>query len=170
MRRRQVLRALTVAAGPLVTGCLSERRGAASEEPSPSAAASPSVTETTGERTPTDAPASLTGYSFSVEQVLSGQETQAATISVGSNTTVEGRITGASSCHTAEVADVSVTGDTLSVTVRSRKAEDAGDACSQQLVVVHYRASFEFAGDGPGTVVVYHDSLGNRREVARSEA
>ena len=64
---------------------------------------------------------------------------------------------GEAGCRTAELGSVNYDGEELTVAVATTRREDAGDACTQAVVEVDYRATVAFEHGSPDTVVVTHD-------------
>ncbi|MFB6197709.1 MAG: hypothetical protein ABEI52_05490 [Halobacteriaceae archaeon] len=155
MDRRRFLAGITCANGFLLSGCVQGGQVAPN-------------TTSTDETTTTTENISMLEHAFSAEQIGSGNEVQTATISLGSTTTVTGKTTGGTSCHTAKLKSATLNDDRLKVIVKARKREDADTICTQGLVVIRYTATFEFTDDGPNEVVVYHDSLGETQRIART--
>jgi hypothetical protein len=85
----------------------------------------------------------------------------------GDAVVVEGTITGNDHCYTAELDDVSHHDGELDVLV-SAVDEGGDEACAQEVIEIEYRATFEFEGTLPATVVVRHDSMGEVETVARA--
>lgn len=118
----------------------------------------------------TDTPgAGLVDESFEVTSIKGGTETQEASASFGDRVDVEGTTTGNNGCYTAELADATVEGGELDVTVEAVEDKDDDEMCTEALVLIDYEASFEFEGELPDRVVVNHDSMGEVRTVTEAE-
>lgn len=149
MKRRTLLRAVASAGAAGIAGCTGTTPGS-----------DPTDTPTdTPTPTPTPGPPELTGQSFEVREKGCGTGTDRATIGRDAPTvTVAGVVSGSNGCYTAELqrARYDADADELRADVRSF---DPGDeaACTQCIVDIDYRASFEFEGGLPGTVIVSHN-------------
>jgi len=111
----------------------------------------------------------VTDSEFQVEGIDSGEQIDEATISTADGTiTVEGTIWGPDGCATAELdsAEYDADSDELTAAVATTRREDAGDACTQAIVEIDYRATVAFEGATPGRVVVTHDHGDGPQEVA----
>ena len=116
----------------------------------------------------TPADPTVTTTEFTVLGGRSGTEVDEATVAVeGTTVTVEGTIWGADGCQTAELAgaDYDAEADELTVAVAEATREDAGNACTTAIVETEYRATVEFEGGLPDSVVVTHDHGDGPQEV-----
>ena len=146
MDRRALLGTICTGSIIALTGCLGSDVGTPTGNRTASA-------------TPTPAPTpALTDSEFEVTSTQGGTETDSATVAVnGHDVVVEGTTWGRNGCRTAELDSVNYDGDTLTVAVATTRRDDAGDACTQGIVELSYRATVEFENGLPGTVVVTHD-------------
>ncbi|MDY6780678.1 MAG: hypothetical protein SV760_09090 [Halobacteria archaeon] len=102
---------------------------------------------------------SMTDRSFRVTSKGSGVQKDTVDVSFGdSRITLDGTIWGSDGCKTAELGDVSYDAESgeLRVDVVTTNLENSGDFCTQAIVEIDYRASFDFEGGLPEKVVVSH--------------
>jgi len=152
MDRRTLVGTLSAVGAVALTGCLSDGGDV------PNATATGTAT---GTATPTPPPdPTLTDSTFTVVGSESGTRTDSASVSGdGGDVVVEGTIWGADGCRTARLPTVnySSAADELTVPVETAERADAGDACTQAIVEIEYRATVAFENGPPSTVVVTHD-------------
>lgn len=157
VNRRALLRAGLPAAVGVVAGCTGG--GPATDSPTDS------PTEPSPTATPTDSPRprepEVIDTSFTVESNDCGSPANHADAVVdGRTVTVTGTIDGSDTCHTARLADASVSEDGAALLLAVEAyvpASKATQACGQCIVEVDYRASIVFERARPGLVVVTHD-------------
>ena len=148
MRRRTVLAAVATGAATATAGCLR-------------------LPAWSGEGTTTDA--GVSDSSFTVRDAGCGDGGDDASVRVDDATvTVSGTVTVADGCRTAELADARRSDGELRVVVASVEREGV-QQCVQCLTEVVYDASVTLSAGRPERVVVVHESLGERREVAAVE-
>lgn len=149
MRRRAFLGAATPLVGGLLAGCVGS--------------GGPTDTSPTATATDTDSPApSLAATSFSVRSNECGETGDSVRLEAveGGEVTLAGRIDGPDTCHTARLADASVSADgaTLAVDVESYVPEStATKACGPCIVEIRYAATLTVEGGRPDRAVVSHD-------------
>lgn len=162
MKRRTILRSLgswAAFAIPVSAGCT---------KPDPSGGGSPESPTGTVTETPTSGGPTLSGRSFEILNIGSETDSNKATITWLERTVrVTGVISGANGCYKAKLqnAEYDSEHDELQVDVKSYNSNPDG-FCTQAKVYIDYRASFEFEGGLPRTVIVRHN--GNPIERASS--
>ncbi len=136
MRRRTVLRSVGTVVGCAVTAG--------------------SVSAGGGQRVAVDAP-TLIGCSFSVEGVAPGTGADQANATIGENTIeLTGTITGATSCHTAQLASCRIANGNFIVAVETVDSDD-DSVCLPNLTEITYQADFQFEPASPQRITVFHD-------------
>ena len=111
----------------------------------------------------------LVDSSFELKGSGPGEEdANRAEVSFDDVVTVEGYVIGRNGCYTAELAGASLENGELKVLVRAYDDADEDEMCTQQLVEIHYEATFEFEGELPERVVVEHDSMDDVRTVSEA--
>ncbi|MFP4633025.1 MAG: hypothetical protein ACOCT0_00700 [Halobacteriota archaeon] len=110
---------------------------------------------------------SSTGYrlsstEFEVTSRVPGNAVDSASVEFdagGRTVSVEGVVSGSTSCKTAELEDVEYDDveDVLSVRLVTVDMEDADEVCNPTFTEIGYTASAAFAGGLPYDVEVYHD-------------
>lgn len=108
----------------------------------------------------TEAPGSngMTSQSFEVLNVGCGSDAPTATVERGEDRVeVDGTVQGQNGCYTADLerADYDDGSDELTVDVRSY--DGGGEGCTECIVDVDYRGTFEFRDGTPEEVHVRHD-------------
>lgn len=165
MKRRGLLAGASTVAATVLGGCLSDPLDG--EEP-PAGGTTPTDTPTDSS-TPTDGNSptpSMQDSSFEVLGVESGQGENSADVSFDDAVTVEGTIGGRNGCYTARLAAADSTDEGLRILVEAYEDKEEGEMCTEALVDIDYRATFEYEGELPERVVVEHDSQGEKRTVA----
>ncbi|MDS0282065.1 hypothetical protein [Haloarcula onubensis] len=148
MNRRTLLGTVATTGIVALTGCLSDGSGGGTPSDTATATDTP---------TPTPTP-TFTDSDFEVLSTRGGTQVDSATVTVdGTDIVVEGTVWGRDGCRTAELASVNYNADELTVAVATTRRADAGEACTQGVVEIDYRATVEFDDAAPGTVVVTHD-------------
>ncbi|ELZ87637.1 hypothetical protein C453_04764 [Haloferax elongans ATCC BAA-1513] len=96
-----------------------------------------------------------------------GGAAQASYISVG--VLVEGCLWGANGCAIARLgrATYDPESDVASLLVETVEDRDPDEACTEALKPVGYEARLQFENGLPGELVVEHDDVDGRREIAR---
>ena len=154
MHRRQLLRRTPALSALAIAGCAGD---------SPPAGDGGTPTDDTPTPTPTEPPETveLAEYHFEVTgRDSSGEGT--ADVEFDTETyevRFTGTIQGKNGCQTAalQAIDYDREADEVTLSVRTKKAEGAGDACTQQLVYVDYEATVSFTGGIPSQASVVHD-------------
>jgi hypothetical protein len=167
MKRRTVLKRVSAVTGSLaVAGCLSEGAGG-SDSTTEESGGEESTTETSATTEPTTAASmSVSGRSLETVDTGCGSDNTAAVSFTESGASVTGKIPVSDPCHEAVFADVSVSGDAVTVTMAAEKTD--ADACQQCLGVVEYSAGLETENGVPASVTVRHDAQGETTTVAES--
>jgi FtsP/CotA-like multicopper oxidase with cupredoxin domain len=179
MERRTFL-AGTVAALSAVAGCVGEPPETPDNGAEPTDTEEQTGTDTPADGTPgdTDTPAdtpsgaSTSIVSRSLEQQGDCNSPGNASIATdGATVSVEGCITGRNGCMYPALgaASYDAEADELTVRVTTENESDPDEACTQALVQRGYEVTVEFDGSLPGTTTVYHDSMDEEQQVARSE-
>lgn len=125
--------------------------------------------EDTPTPTPEGAATGIADTSLTVQNNACGTTRSLASVSFGDDVvSVTGTISGSDTCRTATLADATLDADTgelrLTVGTENRCAEnELGAAC---IVEIDYEASVTLEGGLPERVVVVHDGVGGRQEVA----
>lgn len=174
MKRRALLRAVA-ATGPVwsatIAGCTGTDVPGDGTPGSPTETGGGTPTPTaTATPTPTSGRTRLTGEEFTVLDSGCGTGSNRATVEWADRTvTVTGVISGRNGCYTAELKNARYVedADELRVGVRSYNPNTEA-ACTQCIVDIEYRSTFEFEGGLPDTVVVGHN--GERVERAESDS
>jgi hypothetical protein len=172
MKRRTVLKRAGAVTGSLaIAGCLSEGTGGSDStteesDDDESTTESPTTTEPTTTEPTTAASMSLSERSLETVDTGCGSDNTAAVSFTDSGASVTGKIPVSDPCHEAVLADVSVSGDAMTVTMAA--AETDADACQQCLGVVEYSAGLETENGVPASMTVRHDAQGETTTVAES--
>lgn len=99
----------------------------------------------------------MTDRSFEVLQTECGGGENHASVARGDDrVVVEGTIDGRNGCYTAELDRAEYDADALTVAVWSYESDEAAN-CTQCMVNIDYRATFEFEGGTPDEVTVRHN-------------
>jgi hypothetical protein len=161
MHRRTLLGAVSTATLLSLTGCLGDDGGG---DGTPTDTSTDTDTETP---TPTPPPL-LTDSEFTVLTNQGGTQTDNARVSVDASTvTVDGSIWGHNGCQTATLGSANHNRETneLTVDVATTREEGAGDACTEGIVEIGYRATLTFENGLPSRVVVTHSRGDTTEEV-----
>lgn len=147
MHRRRFVTTAAAATATAVAGCL---------EGAPTGSDGDDDPTDTPTETPTATPTGpeLTESSFEVLDVACGSKGTDSEVTIGDEqVTVEGTVDGRNGCYRAELARGEYDGDadTLFVEVEAVEGDDA-DMCTQCIVEVNYRTTFEFDGGEPDVV------------------
>lgn len=108
----------------------------------------------TDDQTDNSSAPQLTDSSFQVNDVSCGSQGTHGEVTIGdNNVSIEGTLDGRNGCYTAELVrgEYVEAEDTLFVEVEAVERDDA-DMCTQCIVEIDYRATFEFDGGEPGVV------------------
>lgn len=127
--------------------------------------------------TATDTPADARGLvstSFESVDTSCGEGVNTASVYLGGGSDqltvdVEGVIRGPDGCQVAVLESVGrAPDDDSTVQVHVGVESEGSGVCTECIVDVSYRASFEFEGDLPGTVAVYHETAGDNPVAKKS--
>lgn len=161
MKRRTVLKRASAVTGSLaIAGCLSEGTGGG-ESTSEASGDDESTTEPT-----TSAAMSVSGRSLETVNTGCGSENTAEVSFTESGASVEGKLPVSDPCHEAVFADVSVSDESVVVTMAA--VETDADTCQQCLGMVEYSAGLETENGVPKSVTVRHDAQGETTTVAEA--
>lgn len=129
----------------------------ATDEPTPTEESTPTEEPTATEESPSSS-REMTDRSFEVVDRSCGEGANRASVERGTDrVVVDGVIDGRNGCYTAELERAEYDDGAGELTVDVRSFEEDGEACTQCIVDVDYRATFEFDRGTPDTVTVRHD-------------
>jgi hypothetical protein len=178
VKRRALLRRVSVVGAVAVAGCSGSDGDAADTTTDETATTDESTNSTTTRESPTettcettDSP-TVTGSSFTVESAGCGQQVDDATVAFAreaSAVTVDGTIAGSDTCKRARLRSVSYDAGAkrLDVVVETftDTAEGETPVCGQCIVEIDYRARVEFEHALPEEVRVTHAGMGGETTV-----
>ncbi|AFK18222.1 hypothetical protein E6P09_05505 [Haloferax mediterranei ATCC 33500] len=133
---------------------------------------SPTETETTTSPTETPKHPRLVERSFSPQTADDCPDDGKAQVTyTKTGATVSGCLWGRNGCAVARLAraDYDVESDVATVVVKTVVDAEPDEVCTQALVTRGYELTLSFEAGLPGRVVVIHDDVNGRREVARRD-